>query len=200
VSEEFDPAWEYFAGDPEVEEFLAERAGRVPNHAKLIDPRYAGHGDGLRYDAGQCGFLVHRPGSAPKTFLGRERPVREYESACRRLACAWCGVPFVEHRPLTGRYCSVACAAARRAASRRVRPRSLACGQCGESFEPVKVGQTLCSLKCFGAKIRRPTFAQGCPTCGGEIPPQAVRRGMPKKYCSRACMHTMVKRRYSRKK
>jgi hypothetical protein len=195
VSEEFDPAWEYYAGDPEVEDFLAAESRQPRTSEDLAADRHT-HGGrtGLR------GWLFYRPGDKPMTRLGRDMPIRERESKCRRLDCRWCGASFVEHRPMTGRYCSVACAAAGRAAARRARPESLACEQCGESFEPAKVGQTLCSLTCFGAKIRRPTFERGCPTCGGEIPPQAVRRGMPKKYCSRACMHTMVKRRYSRKK
>lgn len=197
MAEEFDPAWEYFQGDPEVEELLTEQAELSLDHSRLFNPLFDNriHGNGAYHDRRfSPGYQVYS-GRHPRTFLGRERVTVVRVSQCRTIECSWCGVEFTESRPFSGVVCSRFCSLARTARKRRLRADSGVCA-CGKVFAPSRVGQSYCSRQCGGRVTMKIEFADGCPACGVELP--KFKNGKTKAYCSRRCKHVIQNRKYHR--
>lgn len=135
------PAWEYWVGDPEIEELLAE-AARPARAFDLL-------GDEGRYDSPGLRF---GSGGRPDAFAGRLAPEppppgpRDDARVRGKGRCRGCGAAFTKRRP-EQRYCTRACSP--RPGRPRLRPAELVCRACGVRFEPAENHPYLyCSRKC----------------------------------------------------
>ncbi len=183
-----DPAWEYWVGDEEVTELLAETGACVGPYDSVIDWRLDKHASlGLRFGRGNPDNF--------NCYLAPEKFDERIEVLPRD--CAKCGTTFTPDRH-SRLYCSVECRP-RRGREREI-PLEATCPQCGEIFEPKSWEHAYCSLTCVGASKRREGFETGCKACGKELPASKSPNGRERIYCSDACKHVWKQRETRRRK
>ncbi len=182
-----DPAWEYWVGDEEVTELLAE-TGACAGYDSVLDWRMDKHESlGLRFGRGN-------PDSF-NCFLAPEK-LADGRALVSQRNCEKCGVAFTPDRH-SRMYCSVECRP-RRGREREI-PLEAACAQCRRPFEPAYWGQTYCSLTCVGASQRKEGAETGCKVCGKEPPASTSPNGTPRLYCSDACKRVWKQRKRNRR-
>lgn len=152
---EFDPAWEYFVADPEIEEVVYAR--RAFGFSLInSDLRKPDHGNmGFRFGNGnpnRCVFRLARP----KRERYREEPAPRQ--------CPKCGIMFVSRRCTV--HCSKKCGCGAPkggwgnqyttrvgSISKKRVYRASQCAECGSEFRPRDAQHTYCSVRC-ASKVR----------------------------------------------
>lgn len=129
-----DPAWEYYAPDPEVEEAVYGRRARGLD--VLYDPESV-------YGSANWGFRLGQgnPNSGACFRLRRERRPRPADPEPKR--CPKCARLFVPARK-----CRVFCSRACRGGAPKRLPPSAKCKACAVSFTPRWEGHEFCSRAC----------------------------------------------------
>lgn len=203
-----DESWEYWTGDPEIEEILATSARCKPLD-RIMDTRVAADPKGypgLRFGHGNPDTFYGRLGSERQT--AQEATPKELQ----RIVCyrPGCGRVFQQRQP-TIVYCSKACAGLHQWQDV---DRSILCPVCNVRFQPKHSTQVHCSRRCAAVTLSarrksagiapprqdyskrkqplrtsRTPHETGCRRCGGDIPPSPRR---DKVYCSRRCKNLWV--------
>ncbi len=157
MPEEFDPAWEYYAADTEVDE--AVHGGH---------PRRFSTPDGW----GVCDRRGYR-----RTWWGKSPVIGGVDLP--RGICGLCGRRYDRRNPAS-RYCSGVCYW-----ESRVKPPATVACECGKEFT-TKTGRKYCSPGCIPLppQCRRVLPDQiGCRNCGTEFRPRNSRT----RFCSHDC-------------
>lgn len=206
MPEEFDPAWEYWQPDPEIEWAMgAVQLGafddlgvenREENCLQDLGRRYrpGAFNPGFRYDRGDPDRVLIDPEPEPPVFHSPVAP-REVRLRCRR-----CDRPFTttgcrnhEHRRVWCRECLPG----------RGRPavKPTVCVGCGCDFVPSQRRHfRYCSPSCGGrAETAEEYHRHGCPVCGAAVVPSGRGRSSAKLFCTRRCMGVARRRTYNRK-
>lgn len=181
---EFDPAWEYYTPDPEIDYCVHSRGGRSGSFDAVWDRRLAKVDNlGFRFGSGN-------PDRDPERF--RERRERRIDQPTWNewRECERCRQWFradSDHR----RYCGNECRLARLHEGNR-RPRRSQLCRCGRFFEPKREGTIYCSPACQIEGQRKPLLAEAgrCETCGaGLLPSRSRNQATARRFCSRQCKH-----------
>lgn len=134
---EFDPAWEYFVADPEIEELVYRR--RASGLDAIDDARivFKGGNGGFRFGKGnpnRCNFK-----------FGREKRRHQVEEP-QPKKCPKCNCYFIPSRKSMV-FCSKKCGCG----ADKVLPLVLKCKVCGDDFKPYWSGHCCCSRQCGGS-------------------------------------------------
>lgn len=143
MSVEFDPEWEYYTSDPEVQELIDE-SGRG---LKVYDNVRSYRND---WSSG-FGFGKH---PHQKTYLGKERPTRQTTLPNFRI-CKGCQFAFVPVK-MSQVHCSMLCYSP--PGRKKQLPPVRLCCKCSSFFKPLWSKHNYCSKRCGGSvgKPQRP--------------------------------------------
>lgn len=211
MPEQFDPSWEYYEPDQEVEEGLGLSGFR--------DTSFALYDDCFDRRHQRCGsptgfhqtFFNPRYGGDPNRYsshVGRERKSRG-GSLDYHVKCMGCGDNFLPDR-VGRRHCSSACYK-RPGREKEFRTDTVTCRSCGVEFTLNRKGQSCCTPWC-GGKLSDKVFlsraenvaslppgSTPCPECGRSVDP-GKNLGRPKVFCGRSCLRRSVNRKYLQSK
>lgn len=220
MPEQFDPNWEYYTADPEIEELIQQsndirmdNADRLPNTFEDRRTHYlTGYRvfpiDMLKWDG---------------TYFGRYRINKRHtnpleQRVCQNEKCRKLFYPRVRES-VVQRYCSIKCSPHR--GSKKVLPLERVCAlsSCGKIFAPLYSTHECCSMLCcnrlkmvrYKEQLKQKMTEQRitiesqlgislpvCPMCNGAII-QNTGAGARKIYCSRQCTIRAKNKRYYEK-
>lgn len=170
MPEQFNPAWEYYTADPEVEEVLIES---TPDRSDRIDMAI----DSRTGRFGMTGMAVM---SHPDRYRSRWPVRREFIKEARPdRKCKQCGCLF-HPRNDESKYCSALCFGL----TRRVNNPQRACKACGRVFYNRLAWVKYCSAVCVsnGKELLLKTERK-CGSCGESF----HSRFNDKRFCSLTC-------------
>jgi hypothetical protein len=186
MPEQFDPSWEYFVGDPEIEEILQESAHYLRSIDQFIDYRH-NEGktllEGIRIGKGN-------PNHLPRFKFGKEKKERAYiKNVIVYSICLKCGISFQRKRNTKGLYCSRSC----NPGADKIIPSLRKCrrSECRKRFHPARMEHYFCSRLCSSKNksytCRRNNLLR-CTVCSRQVDyKRAYVNRKEHLYCSNKC-------------
>jgi hypothetical protein len=191
VPEEFDPAWEYWIPNPEIEEVMECQVDRPKDllGALVLVSAEVEEGCRVTYSPSSGVNLGYRIGRGnPDSYIIEAEPpppvIADYQQPkkVRRYECQHCGKPFEGNRNRDV-YCQKCVPTS---GAPRIQP--VICKHCKIEFKPkLRRFSTYCSRQCAGKAQRFKPHETGCPYCGKEVTGPPSKNGNSKVYCSRYC-------------